>query len=415
MSKFVKFFVIYILAYFIISTFLVHNNYLGQTYVAISKELLWFGFVLVNMIYYRQHLRSYIFLMYPYYMLFLVIILVWVLVTFFQQGHLDYIYSNMIIWLKYWLLFMAIMISASWLGWVFYSEKYDIKILIRNILNLVIFGLCIGAIRQISKFLWPGFFIKYLWYGPVGDFDFNNPPIYYRTWPWWWPRYNGIFAWPNNLWFLLVWLWSLVIFSKNTFIKNWQKLVYIIVSLLVMSRWLVVWVLFQSLIYLYIYGSQNYRHYMKYIRYASIVVILLFVVLSIYKRWSTMDHISLFIAGFQKFFDNIWWYGLWSSWPAVHWRGNILPENFYIQIMIDFGIIGFLLFLWWWIMYFIKQRKAILWNYIYSLATLWLLWIMLEWLFLHVWEDSMVNYIFMIIYWCLWWYHLIDFHEKTID
>ena len=401
MQKFIKLFVIYILLYFIFSTFLVHNGYVSQTMMAISKEILRFWFVLWSIIYYRKYFFSYTKLMYIYYVIFAFVVLVWLGVTWIYQPHDIYMYSNMIIWLKYGLLFMGIMVSASWLWYIYKSEKFDISQTISLILQIFIYSLAIWLIWQSVKFVRPHVFTNYLGYGPVGDFDFGNPPIYYRTWPGGIPRYNGLFAWPNNLWFILVLLWSVVLFAKNLGVKLRQKLLYVIICGIVMSRGLIVWVLVQTLIYIYM--QKEYRRYM----FAMGSVCILWIVwLSIYKRWSTMDHLSLFFASFDKFLANIWWYGLGSSGPAVHWHGTILPENFYLQIMIDFGIVWFVWFLSWWSVYIYKQYQLIRSDYIYMLLSLGLIWLFVEGLFLHVWEDSMVNYVFMIMYGMSWGYSL---------
>ena len=50
-------------------------------------------------------------------------------------------------------------------------------------------------------------------------------------------------------------------------------------------------------------------------------------------------------------------YGLGSSGPAVHHSGNLLPENYYLQLMLDLGTVGFLL--WCGVMFLLgfKQKK----------------------------------------------------------
>ncbi len=401
MSNFIKVFIIYILLYAVLATWLVHNGYISQTLMAITKEVFWFWFVIVLMIIYRKILSQYISMMYIYYLMFLFLICIWLVVTTFMQSGNAEIYQNIIIWLKYGILFMWIMMSASFVGFVYKYQNLNYEILIKDILQIVIFFLMIGLFWQWAKFIWPDFFIKYLWFWPIGDFDFGNPPLYYRTWPGGIARYNWVFSWPNNLWFLLVLLRSVVIFSKKLWIKLWQKILYVVICGIVMSRGLIVGVLCQTIIYIYIQ-----KQYHRYIMGFGSVCILWIVWLSIYKRDSTIDHLSLFFASFDKFLANIWWYGLGSSGPAVHRHGTILPENFYLQIMIDFGAVWFVGFLGWRSVYIYKQYHAIQSDYIYMLLSIGLIWLFVEWLFLHVWEDSMVNYIFMIMYGMSWGYSL---------
>jgi hypothetical protein len=36
-------------------------------------------------------------------------------------------------------------------------------------------------------------------------------------------------------------------------------------------------------------------------------------------------------------------YGLGTSGPAIHHNGTLLPENYYFQLLLDVGTVGFLL------------------------------------------------------------------------
>lgn len=393
MSKFIKIFLVYILLYAVLVAAFVHNGYISQNLMAVTKEIFWFGFVCVLAIKYRKLLGQYIANIYVYYLVLLLMIWIWICVTLVMQNHDPEIYQNMIIGLKYGVLFMAIMLSASFVWYIYKSKEENYQELVWSILQIVIISLAIGLVWQWAKFVRPEFFMKYLWFGPIGDYDVGNPPLYYRTWPGGFPRYNWFFAGPNNLWFLLVLLWSVAIFSKSLWIKIWQKVLYVVVCILVLSRGLIVGVILQSVIYFYL--NAWFRKYM--IRVWA-VLILAIIWLSIYKRQSTLDHLSLSLWSLSKFTSNIYGYGLGSSGPAVHRHGKILPENFYLQILIDFGLFGFLTFVARWWIYIKRSLQLIKSDYIFLLLSLWLIGVFVEWLFLHVREDSMVNYIFMVLY-----------------
>ena len=100
-------------------------------------------------------------------------------------------------------------------------------------------------------------------------------------------------------------------------------------------------------------------------------------------------------------------YGLGSSGPAVHYGGNQLPENYYLQLMLDLGTVGFLL--WCGVIFLLglKQKKLQQslaenrdteeWKFFLALQKGLLAFLVMG-LFLHVFEDSMVNYLFFVLY-----------------
>lgn len=116
-------------------------------------------------------------------------------------------------------------------------------------------------------------------------------------------------------------------------------------------------------------------------------------------------------------------YGLGSSGPAVHHSGQFLPENFYLQILLDIGTVGFLL--WCSLMFLIGKQQYRLRQLItlanedqYKIYQIFLafqkgfLALLVIAMFLHVFEDSMVNYLFFVGYGVAWGY-LQALVEKT--
>ena len=136
--------------------------------------------------------------------------------------------------------------------------------------------------------------------------------------------------------------------------------------------------------------------------------------LSVLKWASTLDHIKAKFGSIKYVIEQPSGYGLGTSGPAVHHNGTILPENYYLQLMLDIGTIGFLI-------------RAIIILQITRLArkiqqafkklntnantqTIYLIrtWLnigrvclLIMGLFLHVFEDSMINYLFFVSWWIL--------------
>ena len=134
-------------------------------------------------------------------------------------------------------------------------------------------------------------------------------------------------------------------------------------------------------------------------------IVLVWVVLMVWVSWmksgSTIGHGLAWQEWCEAFLANPWWYGLGSAGPAVHRDGIYLPENHYLQILLDIGIPWLLLWLGVLgsIVYkTIDYRLQITGNNVYIvLLIFWLIGLLVEGLFLHVFEDSMVNYMFLVV------------------
>lgn len=89
------------------------------------------------------------------------------------------------------------------------------------------------------------------------------------------------------------------------------------------------------------------------------VFLMVIAILSFWKWESTSIHILKKLEGFQEVFLHPLGYGLGSSGPAVHHQGNFLPENYYVQMMLDVGIPGFLLWLLMILSFFFKESRVL--------------------------------------------------------
>lgn len=272
----------------------------------------------------------------------------------------------------------------------------------RGILVLIVWGFA----RQWAKLVWPDRFM-WFWYGPVGDYAYGaNPPIWYRTWPGGTMRRSWIFAGPNNYgYFLVCFFWFFVVTARNVLQKTYTALssnrhtiltrvsiaIYVWAVVLTFSRGAIIGCFVELLIL-----ALRLKHLRPLIWIGSVAVILGMGMLSISKRSSTLEHIQRTTQGIELVLEQPRWYGLWSAWPAIHRGWKYLPENIYIQVLLDTWRIWFIFrlcargrWLMVWARAAFRNRSLVLWA-----LRAWCVGLSVEWIFLHVREDSMVNMLF---------------------
>ena len=139
----------------------------------------------------------------------------------------------------------------------------------------------------------------------------------------------------------------------------------------------------------------------------GIFAVLAVLAFSVLKRESSLAHLAAKWGGVMQVIEHPLGYGLGSSGPAVHHSGNLLPENYYLQLMLDLGTVGFLL--WCGVMFLLglKQKKLQqsftearddeVRKFFLALHMGFVAFLVMG-LFLHVFEDSMVNYLFFVLY-----------------
>jgi hypothetical protein len=151
------------------------------------------------------------------------------------------------------------------------------------------------------------------------------------------------------------------------------------------------------------------------------------ILLSIIKSSSTLWHLQAKLWYINEIIAHPLWHWLGTSWPAVHHKWTMLPENYFMQIMLDIGTVWFIL--WTAVIFqillifkniedYIKKSKLdtekelayLHWNGLY----IGLIILFVIGLFLHVFEDSMVNYLFFISFWLISWYISKMYNIKNI-
>lgn len=405
MLKFIKIFLIAALLYHILVTILCYGFFWEQCQQmsALAREGIWLAFILIVMIVHRKDIAGYLKQWkYPW-------IAFWVLLIFgigisLWQGKS---WGDMIIGIKYGFWFLGIFLTASFVGHVLAKAKESEQKMSRfwtRIMYVLLGVVVIGFVRQGAKLIFPDRFMS-IGYGPLNDFFYGiKPPLYYLTGLGGTLRRQGIFAGPNNYGYFLVALLPVILWITPTPSLHkegkWKWILpalRIITIFMTLSRAAAVGLL----VVLAIMYRKRILSHKKIALWISIVFILGIVGLSVLKWTSTLAHITAKFSSLKYVIDQPLGYGLGSSGPAVHHHGDILPENYFIQVMLDVGTVGFLIFLA--VLFFILQiiKKIPQQS---SLPYLMRRWLTIGWvallvmgMFLHVFEDSMVNYRFFIL------------------
>ena len=419
MLKFLKGFFIIIVLYHIIVTVVCYWILWWQypELPSLIRDWLRIGFFLLMFFVYRNDWKNY-FTKWKYPWIAFVVMIIWWLIISFWIGKSI---SDMLIWIKYWFFYIFIFLSASFL-WFVWKDKLEKINSLRSIWYWLIWIVVAWFVRQIAKLIWPNFFM-HIWYGPLNDFFFGkNPPIYYLTWYEWTLRWQGIFSGPNNYGYFLVAFLPIILLLFKVQVKNWKELVrlksneiinlifvllWILATLLTLSRTAILW---WALVFILLNVNRIRKNKLK----TWIIVfiwIIWIVALSVLKWSSTLNHVYAKLSSINRVIQRPMWFWLGTSWPAIHHNGTILPENYFIQVMIDIGTIWFIL--WAWVRYTViviekkikkffidkKNNKDVVVYLIWKYLNIGRLCLLLMWLFLHVFEDSMVNYLFFISYW----------------
>ena len=393
-----------------ISTFLVYWVQLcWSSFPALVREWLWLLFLFVVLILWYKKFKPYRKHWKKAWIGFVLLIIVSVLISLVK----DVSRSNMFIGIKYWFWWMFILMSAGFFGYVV-SEKWQKSKLIQILPRVLVSIVIIGFLWQWAKILRPDFFYSIGYWGLNDYAQWEKPPIYYLTWYEWTLRRQGFFSWPNNYGYFLVaflpFVWRF--FTNN--IKKKEDTTLSILALVVWMAWMVATLSRAALVWMVVVFIVLYRNKLKskkrwLIRWWVWLLVVL-AVLSVVKRESTVWHITSKLSTIPEVISHPFGHGLGSSGPAIHYEWKYLPENYFLQIMLDIWTVWFLfrvfavlcLFLVQWkVMWLFKWKLSNEEEYqlqvLYKLQT-WFFALFVMWLFLHVFEDSMVNYLFFTIY-----------------
>lgn len=400
------------LYHILVTVFVYGTGLLQPEMLVIVRDGIWFLLLLVVWVTHRKQIGAYLKRTRSLWIVFFLLCIVGIIVSI-VAGKTT---SDIMVGMKYGLQFFGIFLTAIFVGHVLAKWSPDkMRKLLRGIFVLFLTILGVGLLWQIAKICWPDLFYQ-IGYAPLGDWVFGkNPPLYYLTWPGGYPRLSWIFSGPNNYWYLLVGLfgfwWRYIrSYVKSNFIKTVLWLLFAFSLLWTMSRGAILGVFLQLIALSFVLFHAK-RKYIWTLIITGVVVVW---ALSILKWGSTMAHVTAKFSSLQYVRANPLGYGLGSSGPSIHtWHGSILPENFFVQILIDIGIPGLLL--WLLFRYFTMRNirriskhedKKSPYNVLLICLSFGFLGLMLEWMFLHVFEDSMVNYWFFVLWGIVYGYVL---------
>ncbi len=418
MIKFLKGFLIMISLYFVVHTIVVFGLLDGHYKEIISglKELIWIGFVGLAALRHWKQTKEYISRTKRMSLSLLGLMVAWVLVTIFVQGITMATLKDSIIWLKYGWYFMVIFWSAWLIGYLLSTptistwggdrQARSVDDWIRFIVRLSWFILVVGFVVQGSKVLFSDLWY-WLGFGPLNIYKaWVAPPLYYLTQQGGVMRYSWLFSGPNNFafWFIglmpLLWAESWKAEKLKGFFK---RAVLLLFAGLNLGRALLVGLFTQAMI-----GITQQSWIKKHLFRVWLglgVIVGLFGYITYLKRESTTEHFALGLDALHKFFINPRWYGLGSSGPGIHRHGSLLPENYYLQLALDYGFWWPIGFVWFWMstLMLIKharndskgpEKESL--HYYNNLFLMGFVGLLIAGMFLHVFEDSMVNYLFFV-------------------
>ena len=415
MLQYLKIFLICISVYFILHTSIVFGIFHGNYHEILSsaKDFLWISIVISIYIHNIQHIRKYLSIHIKESITILSMLSIWIIVTYYQHQDLHVFIKNSLIGIKYGFYFMIVFLSAGWIWYIWsqednnvHWEKKGIKKInqfIFFIRNLSLFILLSGFVIQWSKVLFPE--LRY----SIGFTTLNiykagiAPPIYYLTKHDWIMRLSGLFSWPNNFAFWLIGLTPLLMHTKTL----WQKVLVWISGIANLGRVIFVWWMTEAA--MVASSKTRIRTHLFLVGLGIWLIIWLFGYITYLKWESTTEHFQLGIDAIHKFMIQPRWYGLGSSGPGVHRNGSLLPENYYLQLALDYWFAWPLLF--WLFWFFIiktiirNSTKDQVWmtNILFLQGFVGML---VAGIFLHVFEDSMVNYLFFIPWGIVYWYSI---------
>jgi hypothetical protein len=439
MKKFIQGFLIFIVLYHILVTVIRYGIFwwINPELPAIIRDCIRLIFIVAIFIYYFRDLKDYFRQWKRPRISFIILVIFSVGISYIKGKNV----SDMLVGIKYGFLYIPIFLSATFIGYIWNEEKSWImhhaswiNNFFQFIKSFLIITLIAGFFRQVAKFFRPDFFL-HIGYGPFNDFVFGaKPPIYYLTGYKGTPRWQGLFSGPNNYgYFLIAFLPLIVILCKNKIkslvnrakdkiaVRNMIVIILRIAAiLLTLSRSaLVGWIVAIALL-----NFKRIRKNKKIARWVVGLVMLWLAGLSILKRESTRIHLTKFLESISYIIQQPNWYGLGTSWPAIHHNGTLLPENYFFQLILDIGTIGFIIRI-----ISIRQIQIItrrIKNYftqihsetdiqIYRIRiglTIGRIALLIMGFFLHVFEDSMVNYIFFILWGVSTWYLFSQVKDK---
>lgn len=249
------------------------------------------------------------------------------------------------------------------------------------------------------------------------------PAVYYTNINQWLERNQFLFERPTSRWFFLIAFWPLFFLR---FIKNKSRKAFILRTgiywfniLITFSRAARIARFFQTWLLLLLTRDKKQRKQVTIIILASLWILWTVIYYAkdeiINRTYSNLGHTKHTLDAIQMVGERPI-RGRWPgfAWPAAHhWpqATKYNPENQFLQIWLEYGIFGFIwrmaIYLWFHLQWrqaynelkkntVSKKNRRQYWYIIWF--SLGILWLSIEWLFLHSFVDRMIVYPFMLVF-----------------
>lgn len=264
----------------------------------------------------------------------------------------------------------------------------------------------------------------------VSSYEANWCISFAQNVTWWHNRFQWSFGDPIRFWvflvvFYFIYIWFILHKELNN--KLTRNILIIIPSIFVLisiffsyTKTSMLWFLFWICLFIYLVRKIKFKKEItkKFILNLWFLMTLPLLYLAVFKMdlflhpeailWRTEN----LAKSVEMFYYNPFWYGLWIAWPASQlatssdrllsdWVNKFLPENWYVQLVLEQWLLWFFLFLWllfviWLYLYRILKLKR---DYLSISIFVSFITIIFMWNFTHVFEEAATSYILFLIIW----------------
>lgn len=354
------------------------------------------------------------------------------LTTAFTISSLIYIYFpyfnpwiNAYLWFKYDVIFLFALVIWLYLTSVIINFENLLKSIFLSIwLILIIFlpWYLYWDISSTSNLIWYSNKPSTYEANSCISFSQNVTGGYNRfQWSFWDPIRFSVFI----VVFYFIYIWYILNKKLNNYFLN--SLFLIIPSIFIFTaiffsytKTSMLWLLFWTLLFIYIVRKIIYKKKIsKKFILGSWLIILIVLWFIFYIKRSLFLHpeailwrVENLIESYHMFMFNPFGYWLWIAWPATQlatssdinlstWINKFLPENWYIQILLEQSLIWLWIFIW---------LLSVIWVYLYRIVKLkkdylsigiFVSYITILFManFTHVFEESATSYTLFLIIW----------------
>lgn len=330
----------------------------------------------------------------------------WIIITFANWLWLKSIFY----WWRYDFIFLvAFLIYKHWAQFLKGSKDEFIKLFLYSGSLTLFFWILVKFIlkEEVLTLFW---YVDYVWNWVYSGWV----PNYHWLENSWIRRFQGILEWPNAMWFFLIlysWFFTFLQKNKKEFYVFFFLIIMWFLLYLTFSRSALLWVLSGIFIIFILNLKYFFKNYKKIFITSSVIFSIFWIItISLFSKQlqnivlresSTEGHFTRMIIWIERFKQKPFGAWLSESWPAfrniypekqdLKWEEFYIPESWFIQILVE-----------WWIVYF-SLFLAILWiiiNKIYKKSiTIFVTFfaILVMNIFLHIFEATYLSTLLFIL------------------